>query len=83
MAWANRMVVLDNGGWAVAGIRFRALDRARPFVDVVATDQRATPDGLASVAAGVLPGFAAFQPLCLRVDAPSPFSTSRISSTTT
>ena len=40
------------------------------FVDVVATDQPPTPDGIAAVAAGVLPGFALFQPLCLRVDAP-------------
>ena len=72
MAWANRRLELDNGGWAVAGIRFRALDRAKPFVDVVATDQPPTPAGLASVAAGVLPAFAVFQPLCLRVDAPDP-----------
>ena len=70
LAWANRLLELDNGGWALAGVRFRALDRAKPFVDVVATDQPATPDGLASVAAVVLPAFAVFAPLRLRVDAP-------------
>ncbi len=72
LAWANRRLSLPDGGWAVVGIRFRALDRSRPFVDVVATDQPATPDGLAMVADAVLPAFAAFRPLCLRVDAPSP-----------
>jgi L-amino acid N-acyltransferase YncA len=72
LAWANRRIELADGGWAVAGIRFRALDRARPFVDIVATDQPATPDGLAAVAAAVLPDFEVFGPLCLRVDAPDP-----------
>jgi L-amino acid N-acyltransferase YncA len=72
LSWANRQLDLDAGGWAVAGIRFRGLDRDLPFVDVVATDQPPTADGLAVVAAGVLPAFAAFQPRCLRVDAPRP-----------
>jgi hypothetical protein len=70
--WANRRVDLPTGGWAVAGIRFRGLDVTRPFVDVVATTEPPTPDGLAAVAAAVLPSFASFGPLCLRVDAPDP-----------
>ena len=70
--WANRRIDLPTGGWAVAGIRFRGLDVTRPFVDVVATTEPPTPDGLAVVAAAVLPSFASFDPLCLRVDAPDP-----------
>ena len=70
--WANRRVDLPAGGWAVVGIRFRSLDVTRPFVDVVATTEPPTPDGLATVAAAVLPGFSSFHPLCLRVDAPDP-----------
>ena len=70
--WANRRIDLPTGGWAVAGIRFRGLDVTRPFVDVVATTEPPTPDGLAAVAAAVLPYFASFDPLCLRVDAPDP-----------
>ena len=45
--WANRRIDLPTGGWAVAGIRFRGLDVTRPFVDVVATTEPPTPDGLA------------------------------------
>ena len=48
--WANRRIDLPTGGWAVAGIRFRGLDVTRPFVDVVATTEPPTPDGLAAVA---------------------------------
>jgi len=69
LAWSNRRLELDGGGWAVTGIRFRRLDRSRPFVDVVATDQPPTPDGLATVAAAVQPAYTVFEPLCLRVDA--------------
>jgi hypothetical protein len=70
--WANRRIDLPKGGWAVAGIRFRGLDVTRPFVDVVATTEPPTADGLATVATTVLPSFASFDPLCLRVDAPDP-----------
>ena len=70
--WANQRIDLPTGGWAVAGIRFRGLDVTRPFVDVVASTESPTPDGLAVVAAAVLPSFASFEPLCLRVDAPDP-----------
>jgi hypothetical protein len=70
--WANRRIDLATGGWAVAGIRFRGLDVTRPFVDVVATTEPPTPEGLAVVAAAVLPSYASFDPLCLRVDAPDP-----------
>lgn len=68
--WANRWLDLHDGGWAVAGIRFRGRDAARPFVDVVATTTTPTPEGLAEVAAVVVPAFRAFAPVCLRVDAP-------------
>ena len=70
--WANRRIDLPTGGWAVAGIRFRGLDVTRPFVDVVATTEPPTPEGLAVVADAVLPYYASFDPLCLRVDAPDP-----------
>ncbi len=70
--WANRVVDLPDGGWAVVGIRFRGRDLKRPFVDVVATTGLPTPDTVAAVAEVVLPRYAAFDPLCLRVDAPDP-----------
>src|SRR5215218_771872 len=72
LAWANRVLDVGAGGWAVTGIRYRSLDRDRPFVDVVATDQDPTPDGLAAVADGVLPAYDAFGPLCLRVEVADP-----------
>ncbi|HEX4688178.1 MAG TPA: hypothetical protein VH228_15470 [Nocardioides sp.] len=70
LAWANRRLDLPGDGWAVTGIRFRGRDSTRPFVDVVATTAAPTPDGLAVVAASVLPAYEEFAPLCLRVDAP-------------
>src|SRR5688500_8286017 len=45
LSWANRVLDVGGGGWAVTGIRYRSLDRDRPFVDVVATDQAPAPDG--------------------------------------
>jgi len=68
--WANRLVGLPAGGWAVCGVRFRGRDADRPFVDVVATSEPPTPDGLATVAEAVLPEYGRFTPLCLRVQAP-------------
>jgi hypothetical protein len=70
--WTNRRLDLPGGGWALTGIRFRGADARRPFVDVAATTERPTTDGLARVAAAVLPAYDAFEPLCLRVDAPDP-----------
>jgi L-amino acid N-acyltransferase YncA len=72
LSWANRVLDVGAGGWAVTGIRYRSLDRARPFVDVVATDQDPTTDGLAAVADAVLPAYQAFGPHCLRVEAGDP-----------
>ena len=72
LSWANRRLDLPDGGWAVAGIRFRGRDGRRPFVDVVATTAPPTPDGLASVAETVAAAYADFEPLCLRVDALDP-----------
>ena len=70
--WANRRVDHPDGGWAVCGIRYRGRDVERPFVEVVATTEPPTPDGLAAVARVVVPLYATFHPLCLRVDAPDP-----------
>jgi hypothetical protein len=72
LLWANRRLDLPGGGWAVTGPRFRGGDARHPFVDVVATTERPTPDGLAVVAGAVLPEYDAFAPLSLRVDAPDP-----------
>jgi L-amino acid N-acyltransferase YncA len=41
-------------------------------VDVVATTEPPTPDGLAVLTSAVLPAYAGFAPLSLRVDAPDP-----------
>lgn len=68
--WANRLINLASGGWAVTGIRFRGRDVDRPFVDVIATTELPTPDGLAAVAESVVPAYQQFSPLCLRVEAP-------------
>jgi L-amino acid N-acyltransferase YncA len=70
--WTNRRLDLPGGGWALAGIRYRGGDALRPFVDVVATTEPATPEGLSRVADAVVPAYSAFAPLCLRVDAPDP-----------
>lgn len=70
--WANRWLDLPGGGWLLAGIRFRNRDNARPFVDVIATTADATPGGLAAVLDAVVPAYAAFGPLAVRVTAPRP-----------
>jgi L-amino acid N-acyltransferase YncA len=70
--WTNRRLDLPDAGWALTGIRYRGGDSLRPFVDVVATTEAPTTDGLARVAAAVVPAYDAFDPLCLRVDAPDP-----------
>jgi L-amino acid N-acyltransferase YncA len=66
--WANRRIDLASGGWAVTGIRFRGLDPNRPFVDLIATSEPPTPDGLAAVAASVVPAYAPFTPRALRAE---------------
>ena len=70
--WANRMVDLPDGGWAVTGIRFRGQDLTRPFVDVVATTTPPTADGLAVLAEAVVDAYRVFSPRCLRIEAPDP-----------
>lgn len=70
--WANRRLDLAAGAWAVTGIRFRGGDLRRPFVDVIATSEHPTPDGLAAVAGAVVPAYEEFSPTCLRVEAPDP-----------
>lgn len=70
LAWANRRLDLPGGGWVVTGIRYRGRDIARPFIDVVATTAPPTLDGLSSIAQTVMPAYAPFRPLCLRVQVP-------------
>lgn len=70
--WANRRIDLPSGGWAVTGIRFRGRDASRPFVDVLATSEPPTPDGLATVAESVVPAYEQFSPRCLRVEVSDP-----------
>ncbi|HEX3931765.1 MAG TPA: hypothetical protein VHW64_13750 [Nocardioides sp.] len=74
LAWANRRLVLGDGGWVLTGIRYRNRDVSRPFVDVIATTASATPDGLAALVGSVLPAYDEFAPLSLRVDAPDPLA---------
>ncbi|MEO6511902.1 MAG: GNAT family N-acetyltransferase [Nocardioides sp.] len=70
--WANRRFELASGGWVVVGIRFRGLDVARPFVDVVATTAPPTAEGLAEIADAVLPSYELFAPLAVRIEPPDP-----------
>jgi L-amino acid N-acyltransferase YncA len=70
--WANRVLPLRDGGWALTGIRFRGLDVTLPFVDVVATTAAPTPPEVAEVAAQVASAYAAFHPRCVRFDVPDP-----------
>ncbi|WP_298805384.1 hypothetical protein [uncultured Pseudokineococcus sp.] len=67
---ANRVVELPGGGWAVTHLRFRLGDVTRPFVDVVAATAPPTPDGLALVTDTVLPAYAPFGPVSLRLEVP-------------
>lgn len=72
LAWANRVLDLPDGGWALCGIRFRQRDNARPFVDVIASTAPPTPDGLATIAAAVAPAYDPWHPLALRANLPDP-----------
>jgi L-amino acid N-acyltransferase YncA len=72
LAWANRVMDLPEGGWALTGIRFRGLDPTLPFVDVVATTAGPTAPEVAEVAALVAATYAAFGPRCVRFDVPDP-----------
>jgi L-amino acid N-acyltransferase YncA len=72
LAWANRVLDLSGGGWALTGIRYRGLDRGLPFVDVVATSAEATPAAVADVAAQVAATYDVFRPRCVRFDVPDP-----------
>lgn len=71
-AWANRRVDLGDGHWCVTGIRYRALDVTKPFVDVIATSLPPTAAALTAVADQVLPQYEEFAPRAIRVDAPDP-----------
>lgn len=74
LAWANRRLQVPDDDWCVTGIRFRGLDVARPFVDVVATSVLPDAESLARVCDAVLPPYTEFNPRALRVDAPDPDS---------
>lgn len=69
--WANRRIALADGNWVITGIRFRGRDLSKPFVDVIATSLPPSIEGLNQLAQ-VLPHYADFEPLCLRVNAPNP-----------
>jgi L-amino acid N-acyltransferase YncA len=70
-AWANRFVVLDDeSGWALTGIRYRGLDVSRPFVDVIACTPEPTGSGILGVARTVVAAYAGFGPLCARFEIP-------------
>lgn len=71
LEWANRWIELPEGEWAVAGIRFRARDIQKPFVDIIATSLAPDPAGIDALG-DVLPHFGHFAPLALRVAAPDP-----------
>lgn len=40
LAWANRLLALPDGEWAVTGIRFRGRDLAKPFVEFIGSSLR-------------------------------------------
>lgn len=69
LLWANRLIELANGHWAIAGIRFRGRDVEKPFVDIIATSLPPEATGIEALAE-VLPHFEEFAPLCLRVNLP-------------
>lgn len=71
LEWANRRITLPSGHWAIAGIRFRDRDISKPFVDIIATSLAPEPSQLAALT-HVLPHFAGFSPLCLRIPCPDP-----------
>lgn len=74
LEWANRRINLPGGHWAIAGIRFRGRNISKPFVDIIATSLTPEPSQLAALA-DVLPHFAGFSPLCLRIHCPDPEQT--------
>lgn len=69
LEWANRVIELPAGGWALAGIRFRGRDVTKTFVDVIACSVRPDAAGLEALGS-VLGQFRAFSPLCFRVRLP-------------
>ncbi|MFZ2272531.1 hypothetical protein, partial [Corynebacterium variabile] len=71
LLWANRVIGLPDGQWALAGVRFRDRDLDRCFVDVIATSLPPRPESLAALTP-VLEFFADFAPKRLRVTVPDP-----------
>lgn len=67
--WANRVIALPHGEWALAGIRFRDRNLERCFVDIIATSLPARPESLATLAPA-LEFFSEFSPKRLRIVIP-------------
>lgn len=70
LLWANRVVPLSDGHWALAGARFRNRDLDRAFVDIIATSVPPSPAGVQALidpSSGPLTFFRDFSPRCLRV----------------
>lgn len=72
LAWANRLLDLGAGEWAVVGPRFRGLDVSQPFVDIVATSLPPTAESMRVLLDAVQEPYAGFAPRRVRVDAPDP-----------
>lgn len=71
-AYRNAWLDLPGGGWALVGIRFRGLDRARPFVDLVATDRPLDASGTVQrLARAGAEHYAVFGPRHLRLLVPA------------
>lgn len=69
LMWANRVIALPHGEWALAGIRFRDRNLERCFVDIIATSLPARPESLATLAPA-LEFFSEFSPKRLRIVIP-------------
>lgn len=70
LLWANRVLDLGGGEWAVTGIRFRGQDVTKPFVDVVATSLPPTPHAINTLVAHLASEYTPFAPQAVRFDVP-------------
>ncbi len=69
-AYNNRVLRLEDGALVLTGIRFRGLDLAKPFVDVIVSEGAFDADRLNAIAAQVEAGWAEVRPLCSRFPLP-------------
>lgn len=74
--WANRLLTLPCGGWAVTGIRFRGRDLTKPFVEIAAHDvgDASSGDHWHAMADEIARAYAPFAPGRLQVFTSSPDS---------